>query len=270
MKSKRPAPIIVFITGAFVTHNCWDQWKPFFESQGYACYAPAWPHKDAPAAVLRSQHPHSPIAQNGLQDVLKLYSDFIAQLPAKPIVIGHSYGGLIVQLLLQQDSVAAGVAIESAPPLGVVALSWSLVRSVLPMLGLFSSTKTTFLPSFSQWQNAIANGLPLTDQEAFYERLLAPESKKVIREALSLRARVDFRRPHAPLLFLAGGTDRIMPAVLNHANFQRYRHAQSVTDYHELPGRCHAMLGQSTWREDAAFVLRWLSELKVAAVAPQT
>ena len=265
MSPAPPISSIVFITGAFVTTNCWDDWKSFFERQGYACYAPAWPHKDASAAALRGQHPHSPIAQNGLLDVLKVYSDFIAQLPAKPIVIGHSYGGLLVQLLLQQGTVAAGVAIESAPPLGVVVWSWPLVRTVLPMLGLFSSLTTTFLPSFTQWQNTIANGLPLAEQRNSYERLLAPESKRVIRQALSRRARVDFSRPHAPLLFLAGSTDRTMPAALNRANYRRYRHAQSVTDYYELPGRNHAMLGQPTWPEDAALVLHWLAALEAVA-----
>ncbi len=164
-----------------------------------------------------------------------------------------------VQLLLQQGVVAAGVAIESAPPLGVVALKWSLIRAVWPMLGLFSSLKTTFLPSFAQWQYAIANGLPLAEQRAAYEQLAAPESKKTIRGALSCRARVDFGRPHAPLLFLAGGADRLMPAALNRANFRRYRHAQSITEYRELPGRCHALLGQPTWREDAALIARWLA-----------
>jgi pimeloyl-ACP methyl ester carboxylesterase len=265
--SVAPPASIVFITGAFVTANCWDDWLAFFEHQGYACYAPAWPHKDAPAAVLRRQHPHSPIAQNGLLDVLKVYTDFIARLPAKPIVIGHSYGGLLVQLLLQQGTVAAGVAIESAPPLGVVAWSWALLRSVLPMLGLFSSLSTTFLPSFAQWQYAIANGLPLAEQQRAYERLLAPESKRVIRQALSRRARVDFSRPHAPLLFLAGSADRTMPAALNRANYQRYRHGQSITDYHELAGRSHAMLGQPTWPEDAALVLQWLAALPDATLA---
>jgi pimeloyl-ACP methyl ester carboxylesterase len=267
MSPAPPISSIVFITGAFVTTNCWDDWKSFFERKGYACYAPAWPHKDAPAAALRGQHPHSPIAQNGLLDVLKVYSDFIAQLPAKPIVIGHSYGGLLVQLLLQQGTVAAGVAIESAPPLGVVVWSWPLVRTVLPMLGLFSSLSTTFLPSFAQWQTTIANGLPLAEQQSSYERLLAPESKRVIRQALSRRARIDFSRPHAPLLFLAGSIDRTMPAALNRANYQRYRHAQSVTDYYELPGRNHAMLGQPTWREDATLILHWLAALKGAAQA---
>lgn len=261
MPSAPPTPAIVFITGAAVTTSCWDDWKAYFEAEGYTCYALPHPHKAAPAAVLRRQHPHSPIAQNGLPEVLKVYADFIAQLPTKPIVIGHSYGGLIVQLLLQQDAVVAGVAIESAPPRGVVVWNWSLFRSVLPMLGLFSSLKTTFLPTFGQWQYAIANGLPLADQQSSYERLAAPESKKLIRQALSRHARVDFGRPHAPLLFLAGAADRIMPAALNRANHQRYRHAQSITDYQELPGRSHALLGQPTWREDAALVQNWLAAL---------
>jgi pimeloyl-ACP methyl ester carboxylesterase len=263
MPSRPSAPSIVFITGAVVTVNCWDNWKAFFEAAGYACYAPPWPHKDAPAAELRKQHPDSPIAQNGLADVLRVYTDFIARLPTKPIVIGHSFGGLIVQLLLQQDAVTAGVAIESAPPLGVAVLNWSLFRSVLPMLGLFSSLNTTFLPTFAQWQYAITNGLPEADQQAFYDRMAAPESKKTIRGALSRRARVNFSRPHAPLLFLAGSTDRIMPAALNRANFRRYRHAGSVTEYHELPGRSHALLGQPTWREDAVLVQRWLTKLSL-------
>lgn len=258
MGNSPSTPAIVFITGAVVTSNCWDNWKSFFEAEGYTCYAPAWPHKQATAAELRRQHPHSPIAQNGLPEVLKEYTDFIAQLPTRPIVIGHSFGGLIVQLLLQQDAVLAGVAVESAPPLGVVVLNGSLFRSVLPMLGLFSSLKTTFLPTFAQWQAAIANGLPLAEQQEFYENMAAPESKKTIRDALSRHARVDFNRPHAPLLFLAGGADRIMPAALNRANFRRYRHAASITDYHELPGRSHAMLGQPTWREDAELVQQWL------------
>jgi len=264
MPSSSTAPIIVFITGAFGTSACWNDWKVFFESQGYTCHAPDWPYKAAPAAVLRRQHPHSPIAQNGLPEVLKSYTDFIAQLPTKPIVIGHSYGGLLVQLLLQQNVVAAGVAIESAPPRGVVVWSWALFRAVLPMLGLFSSLKTTFLPAFAQWQHAIASGLPLADQQASYENLAAPESKKLVRQAFSRHARVDFQRPHAPLLFLAGGADRIMPAALNRANYRRYRHAASIIEYRELPGRSHALLGQPTWREDAELVRRWLAELGLA------
>jgi len=259
------APVLVFINGAFVTSACWDNWQPFFESHGYRCHIPAWPHKDAPADVLRHQHPHSPIAANGLEDVLRVYTDFIASLPTPPIVIGHSYGGLLVQLLVQRGVVAAGVAIASVPPLGVMRLSWSFVRAVLPTLGLFSSVRTTFLPTFRQWQTTIANGLPLGQQRLLYERLVTPESKKLTRQALSCRAWVNFSRPHAPLLFLAGGADRLMPAALNRANFRRYRHPGSVRRYYELPGRNHAMLGQPTWPEDTALVLRWLQQLPEAS-----
>lgn len=256
MMASAQAPAIVFITGAVVTSACWDEWRTFFTAHGYTCHAPAWPHKQAPAAVLRGQHPHSPITENDLPAVLRVYTDFIAQLPTKPIVIGHSFGGLLVQLLLQQGTVAAGVAIESAPPLGVVAFSWTLIRSAWPMLGLFSSLKTTFLPTFAQWQAAIANGLPLAEQRAAYERLAAPESKQLIRGALSRHARVDFGRPHAPLLFLAGSADRLMPVAFNRANYRRYRHAGSIRAYYELPGRNHALLGQPTWHQDATLVLR--------------
>lgn len=256
-----PANTIVFVTGAFVTHRCWDNWKLFFEQLGYTCYAPAWPHKQAPAAVLRQQHPHSPIAQNGLPEVLHVYADFIAGLPAPPILIGHSYGGLLVQLLLQRGVAAAGVAIESVPPWGVLAFSWPLVRAVLPLLGLFTSTRTTLLLSFAQFQQSVANGLPLAEQRTTYDHLVAPESKQLIRDALSPLARVDFSRPHVPLLLLAGTDDRLMPPALNRANFRRYRHAASRTDYHELPGRCHALLGQPTWPADAELVRAWLATL---------
>lgn len=260
MHQSAPPNLVVFLTGAFVSHRCWDEWLPYFTRRGYTCYAPAWPHKAAPAAELRRQHPHSPIAANGLLDVLRTYTDFIRQLPSKPIVIGHSYGGLLAQLLLQQDMAAAGVAIESVPPQGVLVVSWSFVRSVLPSLGLLTSSKSSILLSFKHWQYAIANGLPLAEQQASYERLITPESKKMAWEALTKRARVDFTKPHAPLLLLAGSADRLMPAALNYANYRRYQPGHSVTDYQELPGRNHALLGLPTWTQDADLILNWLAK----------
>ena len=147
------------------------------------------------------------------------------------------------------------------PPWGVLVFSWPLVRAVLPLLGLFTSTRTTLLLSFAQFQQSVANGLPLAEQRTTYDRLVAPESMQLIRDALSPLARVDFGRPHAPLLLLAGTDDRLMPPALNRANFRRYRHAASRTDYRELPGRCHALLGQPTWSADAELVLAWLATL---------
>ncbi|MBO2012202.1 alpha/beta hydrolase [Siccationidurans soli] len=160
MPSLSSSPAIVFITGAVVTSASWDNWKTFFEGEGYTCYAPNWPHKEAPAAELRHQHPHSPIAQNGLEDVLQVYTDFIAQLSTKPIVIGHSFGGLIVQLLLQQNAVVAGVAIESAPPLGVVVANCRWFGPSCPCLACFHPWKPRFCPLSSSGSTPLPTACP--------------------------------------------------------------------------------------------------------------
>jgi pimeloyl-ACP methyl ester carboxylesterase len=251
---------VVFVTGAFVSNKCWDEWKAYFESKGYTCYAPAHPHKEGPAAVLRSQHPYSPIAENDLTTVVTSYADFIRRLPEKPIIIGHSFGGLMTQLLLQQDLGAAGVAIHSVPAQGVLTLKWSFFRSVTPALGLFTSTKKTYLMSFKHWQYTFTNGLPLDVQRASYEQFVVPESKRMSRGALSKAGHIDFKRPHAPLLFVSGTADHIMPASLNHSNYKRYaQNNGSITEYKEFEGRNHFVLGLPTWHEEADYILNWLA-----------
>lgn len=264
--SVSPSKTIVFITGAFVSNSCWDEWKAYFESKGYTCYVPAWPYKDSSVAKLRSAQPNAQIASIRLAQLTAYYADFVKKLPEKPILIGHSLGGLLTQLLLQQDLAAAGVAIHSVPPQGVVTFKWSFFRSVWGPLGLFTSLDKSFLMSFSQWQYAFTNGMPPDQQRAAYERFVIPESKRVARDGLTKAAKVDFKLPHAPLLFVAGSTDHIIPASLNHSNFKRYKNGSSVTEYKEFLGRNHFVLGQPTWREDAEFILSWLSQQTAVSV----
>jgi len=254
---------VVFVTGAFVTHHCWDNWRAYFESHGYTTHAPPHPHKDGSPAVLRNQHPHSPIAENRIGDVMDMYADLIATLPEKPILIGHSFGGLLTQLLLQRGLGAAGVAIDSVPPQGVLSFKWSFIKSVLPSLGFFTSLDKTYLMSFKHWQYTFTNGMSRTEQLAAYEQFVVPESKRMARGGLSHAARVDFSRPHEPLLFLAGSDDHIIPASLNHKNYNRYRrHPGSVTAFKELPGRNHFLLGQPNWEETAGYALGWIEGLR--------
>jgi pimeloyl-ACP methyl ester carboxylesterase len=126
-------------------------------------------------------------------------------------------------------------------------------------LGLFTSLKKTYLMSFRTWQYAFVNGMPLAEQKAAYDKLLAPESKTLARNCLTSMAKVDYKRPHAPLLFTSGSKDHIMPAHLNIRNYKKYKKNNSVLEYKEFPGRNHYVLAQRTWKEDADYIIDWLN-----------
>jgi pimeloyl-ACP methyl ester carboxylesterase len=246
------------ITGAFISHTCWDPWRSYFESKGYTVLAPPWPHKEAKAQELRSRHPDSNIASIRLNGLIDYFAGIIKQLPVRPVLIGHSLGGLITQILLHRDLAAAGVAIHSVPPQGVLPLQFTFYRSTWKSLGFFTSAKASYLMSFKDWQYAFANGMPLEEQQRSYEQFAVPETKLGIRDALTSVAKIDFRKPHAPLLFIAGCADQCIPAELNVANFERYKDRFSVTEFRAFKGRNHFVLGQPTWQEDAEFILSWL------------
>ncbi|QHT66953.1 alpha/beta hydrolase [Rhodocytophaga rosea] len=252
---------IVFITGAFVSNESWNEWIPYFESKGYSSIAPPWPHKDAPAEVLRNRHPDSEIASNRLQGLIDYYVGIIGQLKVKPILIGHSIGGLLVQLLLQRGLGIAGIAIHSVPPQGLITFKWSFLKAGWGPLGFFTSTKKSYLMSFKEWQYAFTNGMSLEQQKASYYQLAIPESKLIVRDTITNVAKVDFNKPHAPLLLLSGSDDHTIPASLNYANYSKYNHSNSVTDYKEFKGRNHFVLGQPTWKENADYILDWISKV---------
>jgi len=249
---------IVFITGAFVGNNCWDEWKKYFESKGYNTMAPAWPHKDASPEELRNRQPDAGIASNRLAALTDYYARIVDALTEKPILIGHSIGGLIVQLLLQRGLGDCGVAIHSVPPQGIITFKFSFLKAGWGALGFFTSTKKSFLMSFRQWQYAFTNGMTCEEQKESYYRFAIPESKLIVRDTITSAAKINFNNAHAPLLLTSGSTDHTIPASLNYSNYKKYRKNNSVTDYKEFKGRNHFVLGQPTWREDADYILDWI------------
>lgn len=260
MKTVNPKNI-VFVTGAFVSSNCWDEWQMYFQSKGYKTVAPSWPFKEGPAGSLRAKHPsgNKGLTELTLSETIDSYARVIKSFPEKPIVIGHSLGGLMTQILVNRDLAALGVAIHPVPPLGVFPYEFSFLKSVWRSLGLFTSMKKTYLMSFKKWQYAFVNGMPLDEQKAAYEKMTIPESKRVARGGLTSAAKVDFKKAHVPLLILSGSKDTIIPAHLNIRNFNKYKKRDdSVLEYKEMEGRNHFVLGQTGWKGDADYVLNWV------------
>lgn len=249
---------VVFITGAFVHHTSWKAWETYFQSKGYNTITPSWPNKEATPDELRNSA-NPGLAGLSLKDVVDHYARIIKALPEKPILIGHSLGGLMTQLLLQKGLGAAGIAIHPAPPQGVLTLKWSFLKSVWGPLGYFTNPRKNFMMSLADWKFAFTNGMKPEEQEASYKLFTIPESKKVSRSTLTGQSHIDFKKPHAPLLITSGSDDNILPASLNYTNYKRYK-GDSVTDYKEFPGRNHFVLGQATWKEDADYILDWISK----------
>jgi pimeloyl-ACP methyl ester carboxylesterase len=251
--------IIVFVTGAFVTNACWDEWRIYFESKGYTTYAPPWPFKNETAAALRSKQPDdTDLAALTLAKLVDHYADIVAAMPEKPIVIG--LGGLITQIIVNRDLADAGVAIHSVPTLGVFPYELSFLKAGWKSLGLFTSLKKTYLMSFKDWQYAFVNEMQLEEQNVAYQQFTIPESKIVARGGLTRAAKVDYKKEHAPLLFTAGSIDNIIPAHLNYRNYKKYAKNNSVLGYKEFPGRNHFVLGQASWQADADYILNWISK----------
>lgn len=252
---------IVFVTGAFVSHLGWKPWQSYFESKGYTTYAPSWPNKEGTAKELRDKRPNDiALAKTTLTDVLNSYAAFIKALPEKPIVIGHSFGGLITQLLLNRGLAAAAVAVHSVPPFGVIPYEFSFLKAGWRSLGLFTSLNKTYMMSFETWQYAFTNGMSLAGQQASYEENTIPESKRAARGGLSFAAKIDFKKEHAPLLFIAGGNDHIIPASLNKRNFNRYKNSNSVTDFKEFTGNNHYVVGLPNYETTTGYIYNWIMQ----------
>jgi pimeloyl-ACP methyl ester carboxylesterase len=255
------AKTIIFIHGMYMNNVCWEHWIEHFQDKGYKCLAPAWPGRDQPIDLLRSRHPDSKLGELTLSSVVELFTKTINALDEKPILIGHSMGGLIVQLLLQNDLAIAGVAIDTAPPMGVFSAKWSFLKSNWAHITPFISQNKPIAMTFERFQYTFVNTMPLSDQKAAFEKYVVPESRRVPRE--SLTARIDFSKPHPPLLLIAGGADHIIPASLNKSNFIKYKRSPSITAFKEFPGRVHFTIGQYGWEDVATYTLSWLKDQRI-------
>lgn len=253
---------IVFISGAFVSHFYWGKWLTFFENKGYKVVAPPWLHKNDSAANLREQHPCVKIGSITLSDLLCYYTEIIEKLPEKPILIGHSYGGLLVQLLVQKNLASAGICINSFPPLGFTTAKSSFYTNIFKFTWNFFSSKKTFILSIEDWKNNFFNNIESKEQKKEYDKFIIPESKRALRNLFSKNARINFKKKHVPLFFISSSKDEIIPPKLVHWNFRKHKkNLHSITCYKEFENKNHFQILQPEWEKAAEYIVRWIEKV---------
>jgi pimeloyl-ACP methyl ester carboxylesterase len=254
----RQSKSIVFIHGLFQNPQSWTPWKKFFEERGYTCYTPAYPYHEGEPAALR-QHINPALGKLTLTAVLDSLEKFIDALPEKPILIGHSMGGLLAQLLIARQKAVAAVCIDAAPPKGIFSFKWSFLKANLATINPFKGNSVC-LPSVEWFHYAFCNTMSLEETQAAYTSYVVPESRNIPRNSTSKAGKIDFKKAHEPLLFIAGEKDNIIPPSLNKKNFEAYKDKGSATAFKEFPGRTHYICGQDGWLEVATYILNWIEK----------
>ena len=256
-------PTIVLIHGLWLTPRSWEGWIDRYQKAGYNVIAPSWPGLEGEVEAIRK----NPSALKGLKlkTVVDHYDRIIRKLDAQPILMGHSFGGLIVQMLVDRGLGSAGILVDSAQTAGVPVLPFSTIRATLPILGNpFSYNRTTSL-SPKQFNYAFTNELDAVESKKVYDRYAIPAANAILWDAaLALlnpkaSSKVDYKKTdRAPLLFIAGSNDHLVPPAINKGNLRRYvKNSTAETDYREFPNRTHHTVGQKGWEEVADFAIQW-------------
>lgn len=251
---------IVLIHGLWMTPKSWNGWKARYEAAGYSVVVPAWPGVTDDVEGMR----RDPSALNGLRisTVADHLARIIRELDEPPIIMGHSFGGLFTQLMLDRGLGRAGVAVDSAQSAGIPALAWSVVRGLMPVLGKPWTVNRSVLLSPGQFHYAFTNTLTEEESGRVYDEFVIPAPGRPLWQAAthmvvnSGDSRIDYAKPdRAPLLFIAGDADHVVPASVNRKNAKRY--TSGIVDLKEIPGRTHYTVGQDGWEEVADYALGW-------------
>jgi len=258
------AAAVVFVHGLWLLPGSWDRWRALFEERGYATLAPGWP--DDPESVEEARlHPEA-FARKGVEQVTRHFADVIRQLEEPPAIVGHSFGGLIAQKLAGEGLSAVTVAIDPAPFRGVLPLPLSALKAAFPVLGNPANYGRAVALTFEQFREAWANALDEREARRLYETfsVAAPGTPLFQAATANLNpwteARVDTTNPdRGPLLVVSGEKDRTVPWAIANASYRRQRRNPGITEFHEMPGRGHALTIDDGWREVAEVALAFVT-----------
>ncbi len=253
---------VVLIHGLWMTERSFEHWVARYEARGYQVICEPWPRMNRPIEELRRDP--SALAGLGVTEVVVHYDRLIGRLDPQPIIIGHSFGGLVTQLLLDRGLGSAGVAIGTAPIKGVVKLPLSTLRVSLPALSNPANLRRAVSLTPKQFHYAFTNTLSEKESLEVYERHQVPGPDRMIFQAAfanlapAAATRVNFANSHrAPLLLVAGSEDHISPVSVSRASARLYRKSLAVTEVMEFTGHSHYILGEEGWEKVADFCLNW-------------
>jgi non-heme chloroperoxidase len=261
---------VVFVHGLWLLPNSWDRWAAVFEEAGYVALSPGWP--DDPETVEEATAHPDVFANKTVGQVADHMAAVIGKLNKKPAVIGHSFGGLLTQMLAGRGLSAASVAIDPAPFRGVLPLPLSALRSALPVLRNPANRMRAVPLTYEQFRYSFANAVSEDEAHALFETFAVPGSGAPLFQAATANlnpwteAAVDTRNPNrGPLLIVSGEKDNVVPWAIANASYQQQEHNPDVTEIVEIPGRGHSLTIDSGWREVADTALRFIQRFTQAA-----
>ncbi|HYQ64294.1 alpha/beta hydrolase [Actinophytocola sp.] len=259
---RRPA---VFIHGLWLHASSWAPWLDLFRDAGYEPVAPGWPNE--PATVEEARANPDLVANLSIDEVTDHYAKIIAALPAPPVIVGHSFGGLVTEKLLGQGIGAAGVAIDPAQIKGVLPLPLAQLRAGLPALGNPANLHKAVSLTSKEFRFGFGNALTEQESDELYEKWTIPSPARPLFQAAAAnfvmhsQAKVDTGNDtRGPLLLISGTADHTVPDVVTRSTFKQYRDSTAVTELRQFEGRGHSLTVDSGWREVADAVLAWLDE----------
>ncbi|MEH2386773.1 MAG: alpha/beta hydrolase [Nostoc sp.] len=259
---------IVFVHGLWLLPSSWDRWAVVFEEAGYTVLTPGWP--DDPGTVAEANANPEIFAHKTVGQVADHFDEIIRRLNKKPAIIGHSFGGLLVQILAGRGLSSATVAIDPAPFRGVLPLPFSALKSAWPVLGNPANRNRAIPLTYEQFRFSFANAVSEEEAKELYETFSVPASGVPLFQAATANlnpwteAKVDTENPErGPLLIVSGEKDNTVPWEIANASFQQQQHNRGVTEIVEISNRGHALTIDSGWREVAdislAFVQRFVA-----------
>jgi non-heme chloroperoxidase len=259
-------PPVVFVHGLWLLPNSWDRWAALFEEAGYAALTPGWP--DDPDTVEEAKAHPEVFAGKSIGQVADHFETIIRGLDRRPAIVGHSFGGLLTQILAGRGLASVSVAIDPAPFRGVLPLPISALKSAFPVLGNPANRNRAVPLTYDQFRYSFANAVSEEEAKQLYDTYSVPTAGKPLFQAATANlnpwteAKVDTDNPkRGPLLIISGEKDNTVPSAIANASYKQQQDNAGVTEIIEIKGRGHALTIDSGWREVAetalAFVKRF-------------